>query len=562
MRTSDSWYGQPRLHSDEDFERFHATGLFGDRLLVDHVDARAAGSPCKVAFVERAGSLTYSQVVRASENLAAGLARLGIGHGDVVAVRLPNWSELPIIHLATDRIGAIFLPLSEGFGERELAHLLTLSAAKVLFTTADSALTLQALSEATRFSKPRHVLAVRGDAAAAGRSYEWLAQDDSWRTVEGHDWLTAKRGNPDAPSHVMVSSGTTGMPRCSLFSDNNTLVKILGQYVPAVGLNEHDIAAAIAPSGTGATGYNYPIVASLLVGGTSVLLDHWSGRQADEVLALIRDHGCTAAVVVPTQLIRLVEAAAAGPVPTTLRVITYSGARLAPAVAEEAETLFGCVVQGIYGSSEAGATAMTRPDDPAASRHATVGRPLAGQEVRIIGGDGRVLQGGTVGEVQWRGANKSYGFLNDLTGTRQVWGDDGWLRSGDLGYLDSCGYLNLVGRKKDMIIRGGQNVNPSVIEDVLVRHPLVSEVAVVPFEDPHLGERIAVCIVAAKGSAPSLESLREMILGEGLAPWNQPERIIVLPELPRNAGGKVDKRSLALRVGELREAAGASAGVA
>jgi non-ribosomal peptide synthetase component E (peptide arylation enzyme) len=319
---------------------------------------------------------------------------------------------------------------------------------------------------------------------------------------------------------------------------------LLQQYVPAAQVTAADTAAALAPAGTGATGYNYPILTMLLVGGTSVLLEHWNGQRLDVAFDLITRHACTVAVVVPAQLAMLVQAPAAADFTTgTLRVVTNAGAKLPAAVVDAAERLFGCKVQGIYGTSEAGATAMTRLDDANEKRRSTVGRSMAGQEVAIFSDVGLRVAPGETGEVCWRGTNKSYGFLNDPAATSRVWDDEGFLHSGDLGHFDEEGYLQIVGRKKDMIIRGGQNVNPGVIEDVLLQHPQVLEVAVVPFADEVLGERIAVCVVP-RGFAPSLEDLKSTVRGSGLAAWHQPERLVLLPELPRNAGGKIDKAAL------------------
>jgi len=548
---------QPRLYGPEVSRGYYDSRLWTPRLLVDYFDKHAIATPHKVAIIEAHRTWSYKEVQLASRNVAASLLRLGVAKGDVVAVQTPNWAELPVVHLATNRIGAIFLPLSEGFRQAELEHLLKRVHVRVLFCAA----TLRgedhlALVEALRPQLPalRELIAVRGGAGAD--NFDALAADESWRSGEGEAHLAAARGTADDPSHVMVSSGSTGMPRCSLYSDNNTAVKLMQQYVMAADMTANDVAAAIAPAGTGSTGYNYPILAMLLLGGTSVLLEHWHGGRIEEVLQLMRQHRCTTAVAVPTQLAKLVSVAAESKEPLPqLRVFTSAGAKLPPSVAEAAEQLFGCKVQSVYGTSEAGATSMTSIDDSDVKRRTTVGRPLLGQEVRILADDGSVVPDGQLGEVCWRGANKSYGFLHDAESTAKVWDADGWLHSGDLGFIDPEGYLQIVGRKKDMIIRGGQNINPGAIEEALLEHPSVREVAVVPFEDEVFGERIAACVVSSD-EALVLESLKSLILARGMAAWHQPELLVCVQELPRNAGGKVDRRTLAAlatRVARARE---------
>jgi non-ribosomal peptide synthetase component E (peptide arylation enzyme) len=537
----------PLYHGDQ-FAKYHAQGLWSTRLFVDHVDEWARRQPGKPAIVEGSRTLTYAQVVAMSKNVAAALVKRGVAKGDVVAAQSPNWSELPIIHLATDRIGAIFLPLSEGFREKELLHLLEKSAAKVVFCPAvvrgeDQASFMRGLC--AKLPRLPQVVAMRGEVVPGFTSFEAMAVDCDWGMDEAA--LAARRGSADSPSHVMVSSGSTGMPKCSLFSDNNTLVKLMQQYEQASDVSSTDVAAALAPAGTGSTGYNYPILAMLLHGGTSVLLEHWSGSDVDAALDLIEANSCTIAVAVPAQMVMLVNCVtASGRKAPKLRVITNAGAKLPPNIAEEAERIFSCKVQSIYGSSEAGATAMTSIHDPDEKRRTTVGRPLVGQEVVLLDDDGAPVPQGAPGEVCWRGANKSYGFLNDPQAAANTWDAQGWMHSGDLGLIDAEGYLCIVGRKKDMIIRGGQNINPGAIEELLLRHPGVAEIAIVPVADAILGERVAACVVARGGAQLTLASLKSFVLAEGLAAWHQPELLLEVAELPRNAGGKVDKKALSL----------------
>src|SRR5258708_5366172 len=163
---------------------------------------------------------------------------------------------------------------------------------------------------------------------------------------------------------------------------------------------------------------------------------------------------------------------------------------------------------------------MTAVSDPQEKRLHTAGRALLGQELVIKDEAGNPVGRNQVGEVCWRGANKSFGFLNDPEGTSAVWDHAGWLNSGDLGTIDDEGYLRIVGRKKDMIIRGGQNINPRAIEEVLLRHPAVVDVAVASVPDPVLGERVGAFVVGRPSQAPSLTELSRFVLEHGLAKWN------------------------------------------
>jgi acyl-CoA synthetase (AMP-forming)/AMP-acid ligase II len=539
---------QPKLHSDAACAAFHEAGLWGDKLIVDYIDNHARRDPDKTAIVDCRETITYATLVRRSENLAAAFKALGLGHGDVVAIRSANWAELPITHLATNRIGAIFLPLSEGFAEADIVHLLRQSRARVLLTASTGWLDPRAFLEKHRseLALLKEVISLRGAGSGGKLSFDSLANDDSWRSQHGTEYLTHARADADAPSHVMVSSGTTGMPKCSLFSDNNSIVKVLLQYCKSVAeITSADIAAAIAPAATGSTGYNYPILAPLLAGGTSVMLDHWKGSNPEEALHLIEQHGCTYAVVVPTQLAKLIAIPDVNKYDLRhLRLITNSGAKLPAPVAEAAESLFHSKIQSVYGCSEAGAATMTSVSDPPEKRFHTAGRALLGQELVIKDEAGNPVEQNHIGEVCWRGANKSFGFLNDPEGTSAVWDAAGWLNSGDLGLIDDDGYLRIVGRKKDMIIRGGQNINPRTIEEVLLRHSSVVDVAIASVPDPVLGERVGAFVVGRPSQTPSLAELSRFVLDQGLAKWNQPELLFLVDDLPRNAGGKVDKARL------------------
>ncbi len=541
---------QMKIHSDVDERNFHTSGLWEDLNIVDHLDRQAIERPDKIAIVESDRTFTYAEVVRASKNVAASLVELGVGAGDVVAIQAPNWAELPIVHFATNRIGAIFVPLSEGFREKEMVHLLNQSKAKVVFCAEEfRGFRFAEFAKSLQAETPHldHVISMRAKTAAGPdfHNFDAMAQNQSWRSSLGENWLLSRRTSADAPSHVMVSSGSTGLPKCSLYSDNNTLIKLIRQYAEAAAITSEDVSGAIAPAGTGSTGYNFPILCTLLTGGTSVLLEHWSGSRIDEVLELLEKNGCTSATVVPAQLAKIVQHAGIKKHDLSkLRVITNAGAKLLPSVALDAEQLLACIVQSCYGTSEAGATTMTCVVDSATKRHTTVGKPVQGQQVFILNGKGESTAQGVVGEVCWKGANKSFGFLNDDVATRKVWDSEGLFHSGDLGKMDDEGYLHIVGRKKDMIIRGGQNVNPGTIEEVLLTHGLVSEVAVVGVTDAVLGERIAACITARGQEVPHLDSLKALVRGRGLAAWNQPEILVVLDELPKNAGGKIDKRKL------------------
>jgi len=280
------------------------------------------------------------------------------------------------------------------------------------------------------------------------------------------------------------------------------------------------------------------------------MLPHWSNPE-DAAYLMVREN-CTYATAIPAQLIKLLPTFRSRPRDDfhNLRVITNAGAPLPYDAAREVEELTGAVIQSIYGATDAGTPTLTTADDPREKRLGTVARIVAGCECEIRDSDGNALPAGTVGEVTWRGADKSWGYLGADDQTRSVFTQDHFYKSGDLGQFDDDGYLKIVGRIKDMILRGGRNVSPLLIEEALIKHADVQDVAVAAMPDPVLGERACAFVIARPGAGLELAGLLDFLRGEGLATWQLPERLEIMQEFPRSAGGKTLKRELTALVTE------------
>ena len=235
---------------------------------------------------------------------------------------------------------------------------------------------------------------------------------------------------------------------------------------------------------------------------------------------------------------------------SSLRTFTNSGAAMPPSGAQELEEVFGCTQHVVYGATDGGTPTMLRYDDTLDKRYTTVGKPFAYNEVRLVDAALDDVASGAAGEVIWRTATKSYGYLNEPDRTDEAWVGDGWYRSGDLGTLDEDGYLRIVGRVKDLIIRGGQNVSPRELEDLIAALRGVREVAVIGVPDPILGERICACVVLDPGATLTLEQLVASLRGAEVATFKLPERLEIFDDLPQSTGGKVSKPTLRTWVGE------------
>lgn len=522
-----------------------ASGVWRRTALHQVVDATADDHPDLLAVADQHERLTYRELAARSSVLARWLLDQGLAPGTAVALQCANRVALAVAHFACDRADLTFVPLSNAWRRTEMVHLLRTSGAAVaVLPPAAADFDFLATVAEARGELPD----LRTVGTLEGGSGDFSFEDVTKAT--GDERFAVER-DPAAPRFVMVTSGTTDVPRMSLWTDDN-LWYFMRQFGAAVELGEGDVAVGIAPANTGATGYVFPVLAPLLHGASSVLLEHWSPREAIDLLERAR---ATIATAIPTQLIKMLQD---GTVATrdygSLRVFNNAGAPLPAESAAEVEQVFGCTVQAVYGATDGGVPVMTRVTDPPEKRYHTVGRPLPETDLRLVGervvdGDLEDVAPGEPGEVLWRSPTKTFGYFNDPERTEAAFWGDGWYRSGDLGSLDEDGYLRIVGRVKDLIIRGGQNISPRELEDLVAGHPAVSEVSVIGIPDPVYGERACACVVVRPGRDLTFEELVAHLEGRQVARFKLPERLELFDELPKSAGAKVSK--VALRVAVL-----------
>ena len=536
------------LTSPEKARQYRAAGLWQDVTLSERFLAQAERFADKLAIVVDGRRATYRQLQRDVLSVANGLLAEGLEPGDVIAGQLPNSYEIPVLHLACNMVGMLYMPLHDSWRALEVGHLLAQAKVKVvisrhLYRDFDYVQMIRDLRPDLPDLKTHFVI---GESAGDGiKPFEMLVAAEPLGTKQ----IASLRPDPDYPAALMLSGGTTAISKISRYSSND-LQAMLNAARDGARFVETDVAAALAPAGTGATGYVYPVLMPLLNGGTSVMLPHWSNPE-DAADLMVREN-CTYATAIPAQLIKLLPTFRSRPRDDfhNLRVITNAGAPLPYDAAREVEELTGAVIQSIYGATDAGTPTLTTADDPREKRLGTVGRIVPGCECEIRDSDGNALPAGTVGEVTWRGADKSWGYLGADDQTRSVFTQDHFYKSGDLGQFDEDGYLKIVGRIKDMILRGGRNVSPLLIEEALIKHADVQDVAVAAMPDPVLGERACAFVIARPGAGLELAGLLDFLRGEGLATWQLPERLEIMQEFPRSAGGKTLKRELTALVTE------------
>ncbi len=415
-------------------------------------------------------------------NFQRSLAGRGVGTGDVVGVRLPNVWQYVALELAIPALGAVILPMPMGLGEHELRWLNEKTQPVLTLTTAD----------------------VDGLAAA------------------GSPQPPTRDPDPDRIVEIAMTSGTTGMPKLASLSARLKQVTF-ESFTSRLGITEDDRVLPMTPLTQGIGG----MCLYCLRGGAALVMlgdQHWTAERCLDVAAQSR---ATVMVGVPTNVIRMLN----HPVhaPSSLRAVAVAGAPMPPEVAERWETSTGVPISSFYGSMDAGQLAVASPSDPQAVRWTTVGRPHDRAEWQIF--DGEICMRGDL--VQDRYWGEDFGPL----------AADGWAHMGDLGFVDDAGFLHVVGRLKDIIIRGGANINPYEIESMLRTHPAVTDVCVVGRPDPELGE-VPVAFIVGDLTQGELD---RFLTERGLARYKWPGTIHRLDELPLSGPGKVNRRVLSER---------------
>jgi acyl-CoA synthetase (AMP-forming)/AMP-acid ligase II len=526
-------------YTSEQVERFHASGTWRDTTLLGELDIQARQRPDKVFVTDSSSSLTFAQLRGAALRLAAGLERSGIGAGDRVAVQLPNWTEFAVIAVALSRLGAIMVPIMPIYRHDDVRFILDAAAVKAVFTA----------GEFRQFDHARMFL----DLARAGaplQSVIVVRADGLPDGAAGYDQVLASAGaepagdgvGPDEPFVIVFSSGTTARPKGCLHTFNTYCAgaRLLGQVWRYTA---DDIQFGPSPV-THTTGLVTSILLPLIHGGGSHLMEVWEPREGLERIAKYR---CTASVTATTFLqtmLRVYDPDQHDA--SSLRFWTSAGAPIPGAFVKAAREAFpGLQVLSLYGRSENLVTTTCTVDDDPERSVTSDGKAAPGQEVRIVGPDGRELPRGQEGDIAYRGAMNLLEYINQPEATAQMFTADGFSRSGDLGVMDADGYVRVTGRVKDIVIRGGLNISVRQVEDLLTAHPAVHAVAAVGMPDEMLGERVCCYLVPAPGAEPlTVEQIRDYLLGEGLAVQKVPERVEVVTALPMTATGKVQKNLL------------------
>ena len=469
--------------------------------------------------------LSYAELDRLSSEVAAGLRARGIGAGDVVALLLPPVPEYPVVYLAAAKVGAITAGVNARLTVPEREAVLRLAAPAMVVATQELAPAtdlggaLALIEEITPAAAAADVLS---GLRAAGRPGEQDVVDD----------------DPERPVTVIFTSGTTGTPKGALFCNRQL------SAISAIDVGDRwgGGGRSLIGTATAHLGFMTKLPGNLRLGGTAYFTARW---RAEEALRFTAEQRLTTVAGIPTQVALMLQ------VPdfdsydlSCVQAIMIGGGPATPALVEEARRRFSARLMVRYSCTEAAIGVGTAPDDPEEDAIVSVGRPLRGVTLSLRDDEDRPVATGEVGAVCLRSEAVMSGYWNDEAATRAAFTDDGFVRTGDLGWLDDHGRLHLAGRSKEMYVRGGYNVYPMEVEGVLADHPDLAAVAVAPRADNVMGEvGVAVIVPRRGGSTPSLAELRTFAAGR-LAAYKLPEDLVVVEDLPLTAMEKLDRRAI------------------
>ncbi|HBI8562780.1 medium-chain fatty-acid--CoA ligase [Escherichia coli] len=514
---------------------YRQQGLWGDASLADYWQQTARAMPDKIAVVDNHGaSYNYSALDHAASCLANWMLAKGIESGDRIAFQLPGWCEFTVIYLACLKIGAVSVPLLPSWREAELVWVLNKCQAKMFFAPTlfkqtrpvDLVLPLQ-----NQLPQLQQIVGV--DKLAPATSSLSLSQI----IADNTPLTTAITTHGDELAAVLFTSGTEGLPKGVMLTHNNILASERA-YCARLNLTWQDVFMMPAPLGH-ATGFLHGVTAPFLIGARSVLLDIFT---PDACLALLEQQRCTCmlgATPFVYDLLNLLEKQPADL--SALRFFLCGGTTIPKKVARECQQR-GIKLLSVYGSTESSPHAVVNLDDPLSRFMHTDGYAAAGVEIKVVDDARKTLPPGCEGEEASRGPNVFMGYFDEPELTARALDEEGWYYSGDLCRMDEAGYIKITGRKKDIIVRGGENISSREVEDILLQHPKIHDACVVAMPDERLGERsCAYVVLKAPHHSLSLEEVVAFFSRKRVAKYKYPEHIVVIEKLPRTASGKIQK---------------------
>jgi acyl-CoA synthetase len=529
-----------QVFDDARIVEYTAAGFWDDESIAQRIRTHAQTQPDGLAFLGDGDfRLTWSEYDDLSSRLGAAFVALGLERGDPVGLFLPDSPTAHVAYVAAEKAGLVAVGLGPRSGVREAAHLLTETASTVLVTAPtqrgqDTAAFVTAVRE---LGAPvgRHVVVDhrpgRFELSVDGAAVAVSARDAA------EDALDGRALGPNDLFFINSTSGTTGLPKCVMHTQNRW--KYFHKKCKQFTTDERFMVVVPNPFGFGLwMGHFSPT----MLGCPTVLTEDFD---PETTLATIERERITVLAAVTTQVLMLLASPKLDSYDiTSLRIVQSGGERVPFEPAREFEDRTGSKILQFYGSNEAGCLCGTTMEDTTEKRLGTAGRIFPEMQVRVFDEHGTdVTATGGPGRSACKGPGITPGYFGNPQANAELFRDDGWMYLGDIIEIDSDGYLRVVGRTADFIIRGGHNVSAPAVEEELLTHPRVAMAAVVGMPDPLLGERVCAYVVTADGGDMTVDELAVYLGGRGVSKTMWPERVVCVRELP-NAGGKVAKSAL------------------
>ncbi|MEV6930639.1 AMP-binding protein [Dactylosporangium sp. NPDC051485] len=507
-------------------DRLAEVGRWGSETLPDVVRRHAAENPDGLAFIAGEHRMTWRQFDSWSTAFARRLVAAGLERGARVGVLLPDGVEVHVVYLAAMKAGVVVVAIGPRAARLEIRHLLTVGGATALVSFASHrdapvASLVDGLGIGTHvvldgsFPEPADAVDLSGRALGIGEV------------------------------HLLNStSGTTGMPKCVVHNQNRWFY--YHELAAECGdLRGDDVFLALIPAPYGFAQWTANFTPTLL-GAPTVVMPRFN---ADEALRLIERERITVVCCVSTQFIMMLNSPVLEEVDLSSLRCMFTGGEAVPFErAAEFERRTGAKVLQFFGSNETGALSRTSVRDTTDQRLRTAGRVIDEMRVRLFAEDGSdVTAAGGPGQAACAGPATCLGYYDDPAANERLFTPDGWMLTGDICTIDADGYLRVVDRKSDFIIRGGKNISAAAVEDHVGAHPAVAMVAAVAMPDPTFGERVCAFVVLRESTTLTLDDLRAHLDARGVSRENWPERLEIVDDLPRGSGGKVAKAQLRQR---------------
>ncbi|MCL2428717.1 MAG: AMP-binding protein [Alphaproteobacteria bacterium] len=519
-------------------QAFADAGHWNPTTLADDLDRVVAVAPHRTALVDVRERLDYATYRLRARRLAAHLVQLGLTDDDVLAIQLPNWNEFPIAIAAAALAGVPFCQFHSDFRVRELEFMLGFIGASTLivpalFRSFDYLAMLEGLRP--RLPRLKHVLVVGDDVSP--RYFDlrrYLEQPDD----PGGALPASRRPHGNAFMRTAFTSGTTGDPKAVLHLHNTTncACRFLNR---GQRIGPDSVLLVFLPVGLNWGLFN--VLQALFAGSTLVLQDIFNAEQAVE---LIRREKVTHFCCAPAHLVAMLNVPSLDRKALTSLQSMMTGGASCPIEVIRAvnERMPGHLLE-MYGMLECGTQAHTTLEEDPEDVCGTVGHPVAEMGIRVVDDADRDCAPDEAGEILTYGPSVTIGYHNNPDANARSFTDDSWFRTGDIGAFDAKGRLRIIGRKKEMIIRGGANIYPRELEEFLYEHPGVLDAAVVGVPDPSLGERVCACIVPKPGGTLSFDDVIGFLKGR-ISNYKLPEYVQLVGALPRTPTGKVQKMVL------------------